>query len=250
MAGQHRRSFLHHRRHVHELPRADAFPERTAKAVGQGVVEGHGIVDRAHGRVGREVQHRPGEGRGDRQPARVDVVLHVVLRRRDEHDAWADLPDDGADLPRHLRGIDDLDVVDQRGMPLSACQAAGLFCLLAPGRNYGLSWLGRRSAGAVSHVHVVEGPARLPKQEEGSRHHEFDVVGVSPDGENRRLVTHRGLARARFRRAGMAGQHPAGTAKGPIADPGTPGPLSGTSWRPVLINAFPRRTCLSLPGSS
>ena len=89
----------------------DQCVELAAKAVRKGVVNRDFAFDLFARGDGAEVGHAAGEGGGDGEARGVDVVFHVILRRRDEENRGGDFANDGGEFAHEENGVNNFEVV-------------------------------------------------------------------------------------------------------------------------------------------
>ncbi len=160
----------------------DAASQRVAQSVRHRVIDGDvGRHGTSRGR-GAEVWHAPHERGSHGQPARLGVVLHVVLRRRHQQHTGTHCTDDGRDPAQQRHPVQDRAIGRQARMKPCPEDARG-------GTRFpGAQPCGRRgpqrqrSARAVGNGQVVRLPARLGQAPQRARHEELDVVGMGRDG--------------------------------------------------------------------
>lgn len=165
----------------------NGYAQGGLQAIGEGVIDGDGLIDGRSGGNGLVVGHTAREGSREGEAAGVHVIFHVVGGGMCQEDGGGDLAEDGGKTLETFAFIEDFEVAADGGMVDCADGFGG-------GAGFGAAHLGSgggieggAAATAVGECHVVDFVAGIAKQDEGACHGEFDVIRVRAERQSARL---------------------------------------------------------------
>lgn len=161
----------------------DELAEGVSVSVRLRVVDGE-VTGPCGGRgIDAVVGNTPGKRGSDRDTAGLHVVFHVVRWGVGQKNRWLCGSDDRAYLAKIRLRVFNFEIVADGGIircPEDRCGSTALLFTLGSGL---LCRHRRRAAAAVGKVDVVEIPAQILEQQQGSGRHELDVIGMGKNGE-------------------------------------------------------------------
>lgn len=162
----------------------DALAEGIAQPVRHGVIDGHVMEKGRPLGIGDKVLDGMGKGGGTGQALGVLMVLHVIGGRVREDDRGLGLADDGGDFAQERHAVGEFQVIGDGRVKGGPKDAGGLLPFRQTGAGGGGPIHLHRAAVAGAHIHVMQVPAPLLKEEHGASGNKFNVIRVGEESED------------------------------------------------------------------